>query len=206
MSELKLSSATINAASILEPKIVLGMIVKNEEKVILKTLKTVIDAVDCVYIYDTGSTDTTVQLINEFAEQYPTKQFFMKFGQFVNFEKTRNELLEWIDTHPDSLDVDFILLLDANDEFNGCRELREFTKQHLIDTSKDEGGFYITQKWLYGEVIERYYNIFLIRPRMEWRYYGSVHEYIGPKNIKLAKTPVRCPESIYIYQNLFFFI
>lgn len=201
MSELKLSSTTINAVSVLEPKVALGMIVKNEEKVILKTLKTVIDAVDSVYIFDTGSTDTTVQLINEFAEQYPTKQFFMKFGQFVNFEKTRNELLEWIDTHPESLDVDFILLLDANDEFNGCQELRQFAKQHLIDTSKDEGGFYITQKWLYGEVVEKYYNIFLIRPRMEWRYYGTVHEYIGPKNIKLAKTPVRCPETIFIYQN-----
>lgn len=200
MSELKLSSL-LNDKGMLEPKIALGMIVKNEEKVIIKTLQTAIDAVDCVYIYDTGSTDKTVQLINEFSEQYPSKQFYMKFGQFVNFEKTRNELLEWIDNHPDSLDVDFILLLDANDEFHGCQELRNFAKEHLIDTTKDEGGFYITQKWLYGEVVERYYNIFFIRPRMEWKYYGAVHEYIGPKNIKLAKTPIRCPESIYIYQN-----
>lgn len=199
MAELKLSSNSTKIS--LQPKIALAMIVKDEEKVIVKTLTSAIDAVDCVYIYDTGSTDNTIELVNTFAEKYPSKPFYLKFGKFVNFEVTRNELLDWVDEHTESVDVDYILLLDANDEFHGCNELREFATERLLNTSEDEGGFYIEQQWYYGEVIEKYYNIFLIRPRMEWRYYGAVHEYIGPKNIKIAKKPIRCPTDIYIYQN-----
>ena len=175
----------------LQPKIALGMIVKNEEKVIEKTFKSAIDAVDCLYIYDTGSTDKTVKIINNFAGKYPNKKVYLKFGQFTNFEKTRNELLEWIDTHPDSLDLDFILLLDANDEFNGCKELRQFASERLLNT-EDEGGFYIEQHWLYGDDVEKYYNIFFIRPRKGWKYHGHVHEYMcGPKKPHELKVPDR---------------
>lgn len=185
----------------LQPKIALGMIVKNEEKVIIKTISSTIDAVDAIYLYDTGSTDNTIQLVQEYSKQYPDKKFYYKFGEFKYFDVTRNELLEWIDNHEDALDLDFILLLDANDEFHGTQELRKFAQEHLINTTEDEGGFYIEQKWFYGEVLEIYYNVFLIRPRMGWRYYGKVHEYIGPKDIHLAKPPIRCPSEIYIYQN-----
>jgi hypothetical protein len=48
MTELKLSSNSTQIS--LQPKIALAMIVKNEEKVIVKTLASDIDAVDCVYI------------------------------------------------------------------------------------------------------------------------------------------------------------
>ena len=99
----------------IQPKIALGMIVKNEENVIEKTLASAIDAVDCMYIFDTGSTDNTINIINTFAKKYPTKKLYLKQGEFENFEVTRNTLLEWIDNHIDSIDIDFILLLDAND-------------------------------------------------------------------------------------------
>lgn len=184
-----------------EPKIALGMIVKNEEKVIIKTLKSVIAAVDCMFIYDTGSTDGTIDLIKEFEKQIAPKRIYMLHGEFVNFEVTRNELLKFIDNHHAAQDVDFVLLLDANDEFHGCGQLREFAKDRLTRPQDDEGGFYIEQRWLYGEVIDQYYNIFLIRPRMDWKYYGVVHEYIGPKDIQLAKPPQKCPSDIYIYQD-----
>jgi hypothetical protein len=93
------------------------------------------------------------------------------------------------------------LLLDANDEFHGSQELRKFAQDRLLTKTEDDGGFYIQQRWLYGEVIEKYYNIFLIRPRTGWRYHGVVHEYIAPPNLDTAKVPIRCPETIYIYQN-----
>jgi glycosyltransferase involved in cell wall biosynthesis len=186
---------------VLEPKIALGMIVKNEEKVILKTLQSAIDAVDCIFIYDTGSTDNTVSIIKEFEKQISPKKIYMLHGEFINFEVTRNELLKFIDNHHASQNVDFCLLLDANDEFHGTAELREFVRDRVARPDDDEGGFYIEQRWLYGEVIDKYYNIFLIRPRMGWKYYGVVHEYIGPKDIHLAKSPQKCPSNIYIYQD-----
>lgn len=184
-----------------QPKIVLGMIVKNEEKVILKTLKSVINAVDCIFIYDTGSTDKTVEIIKNYEKEITPKKIYMLHGEFINFEVTRNELLKFVDNHHASQDVDFILLLDANDEFHGCDELREFAKDRLSRPEDDEGGFYIEQRWLYGEVIDKYFNIFLVRPRLGWKYYGVVHEYMAPKDIQIAKPPQKCPPSIYIYQD-----
>jgi glycosyltransferase involved in cell wall biosynthesis len=176
------------------------MIVKNEEQVIEKTLQSAVDAVDCMYIYDTGSTDTTLERVRSFSEKYPSKKLYIKTGTFVNFEVTRNELLDWVDT---DADVDFVLLLDANDEFHGCKELRAFATERLHLRSEDEGGFYIQQQWLYGQVLEKYYNVFFIRPRHAWRYTGSVHEYISPKNKAPdeALVPIRCPTTIYIYQS-----
>lgn len=183
---------------VLQPKIALGMIVKNEENVIIKTIESAMDAVDAVYIYDTGSTDSTIKVIKDLSKKYSTKEFFIRESVFKDFSHNRNELLGWID---DAYDIDFVLLLDANDEFHGCNELRKYALERMSNSSEDEGGFYIEQRWLYGEVIEIYYNIFFVRPRMEWRYYGKVHEYIGPKNIELSKVPLKCPNSIYIYQN-----
>lgn len=207
MESLKLSSSiadVIKARKQIvykEPKIALGMIVKDEEKVIMKTLRSVIDAVDVLYIFDTGSTDNTLELIKNFEKEIVPKRLYLLNGQFVNFEVTRNELLKFIDHHHASSDVDFILLLDANDEFHGCKELREFAQEKILKPEEDEGGFYIEQRWLYGDVIDKYYNIFFIRPRMNWKYRGVVHEYIGPENIDLAKPPQKCPPSVYIYQD-----
>ena len=184
-----------------EPKIALGMIIKNEEKVIIKTLKSALDAVDCMFLYDTGSTDNTIELVKEFEKTIAPKKIYMLHGEFVNFEVTRNELLKFIDNHHAAQDLDFILLLDANDEFHGCKELREFAKDRITRPDDDEGGFYIEQRWLYGEVIDKYFNIFFIRPRMDWKYYGVVHEYIGPKDIHLAKPPQKCPPEVFIYQD-----
>lgn len=201
MEELKLSVPPEIIDKNSSPKIALGMIVKNEELTIVKTITHAIDVVDCIYIYDTGSTDKTLNLIESMSKEYVDKPFFIKYGEFVNFEVTRNELLDWIENHNFASDLDYILLLDANDELNGCEELRKFAADRLFNKSEDDGGFYIQQRWLYGEVIDKYYNIFLIRPNTGWRYHGVVHEYIAPPNLDTAKVPIKCPDNIYIYQN-----
>lgn len=185
-----------------EARIVLGMIVKNEETTLQKTLDSAMDGVDAVFIFDTGSTDGTLDLIRDYSKKHaPSKPFYVMQGEFVNFAEARNSLLEFIEDHPSSSLIDFILLLDANDEFHGTAELRQYARERLASPDDDEGGFYILQKWLYGDVIETYYNIFLIRPRRKWRYTGAVHEYLHPENLKLAKTPMKCPDTIWIYQD-----
>ncbi len=203
-SELTLSSdesQTLFPDSSLTPRIALGMIVKDEETTLRKTLDSAIDAVEAIFIFDTGSTDGTLDLIREYRKEIAPKPIYLMQGEFVNFSVSRNKLLDFIENHQSSHFIDFILLLDANDEFHGVKELKEYASQRLASPDDDEGGFYILQKWLYGDVIEKYYNIFLIRPRKEWRYSGVVHEYIHPKDIKLAKKPNRCPDTVYIYQD-----
>ena len=48
------------------PTICLNMIVKNESKIILRLLETVLPIIDTYCICDTGSTDMTKELIKEF--------------------------------------------------------------------------------------------------------------------------------------------
>ena len=48
------------------PKLYLNMIVKNESRVILRLLESVYKLIDGYCICDTGSTDNTVELIEEF--------------------------------------------------------------------------------------------------------------------------------------------
>ena len=48
------------------PKICLNMIVKNESKIITRLLKSVLPLIDSYCICDTGSTDNTIEIIQEF--------------------------------------------------------------------------------------------------------------------------------------------
>ena len=51
------------------PKICLTMIVKNDEDVVWHCLASAVDLVDCFSIYDAGSTDNTVALIEQFLQE-----------------------------------------------------------------------------------------------------------------------------------------
>jgi glycosyltransferase involved in cell wall biosynthesis len=53
-------------------RILLNMIVKNESRIILRALESTVPFIDGVIIMDTGSTDNTIELINEFLAKYPT--------------------------------------------------------------------------------------------------------------------------------------
>jgi cellulose synthase/poly-beta-1,6-N-acetylglucosamine synthase-like glycosyltransferase len=64
-------NSTSNENSIIDlndntPKICLNMIVKNESKVILRLLYSVLPLIDGYCICDTGSTDNTIELIESF--------------------------------------------------------------------------------------------------------------------------------------------
>ena len=51
------------------PKICLNMIVKNESKIIVRLLKSVLRFIDYFVIIDTGSEDDTIQTIHDFFEE-----------------------------------------------------------------------------------------------------------------------------------------
>lgn len=88
------------------------MMVKNEKKRLRVTLESVKDFADSLVIFDTGSTDNTIDICKEFCEKnkIPLR---LKQGDFVNFETSRNVSLDFADSFPD---IDFILLMDTNDE------------------------------------------------------------------------------------------
>lgn len=153
----------------------LFMMVKNERKRLHVSLESVLSTtgvpyVDCVVVYDTGSTDETIDIVKSFCEKHKIN-LYLKVGEFVNFSVSRNVLLDYADTIP----VQFGLLLDTNDELKGGGELRSFLKtQEHTEYSR----YMVCQRWWSGNTFDEYYNVRLIRNNSKLRYEGVVHEYI----------------------------
>jgi len=153
----------------------LFMMVKNERKRLHVSLESVVSPsgvpyVDCAVIYDTGSTDETIDIVKSFCEKHRIN-LYLKTGEFVNFSVSRNVLLDYADTIP----VQFGLLLDTNDELKGGDALKAFLKtQERTEFSR----YMICQRWWSGGSYDEYYNVRLIRNNSKLRYEGVVHEYI----------------------------
>src|SRR5580700_3761065 len=91
----------------------LCMIVKNESKVILRCLESVLPIVDYVLIQDTGSTDGTQNLIREWLERVglPGEVYDEPWRDFgYNRSHALTRLRE-------QNNIDYALMLDADDEF-----------------------------------------------------------------------------------------
>lgn len=152
--------------------IALLMMVKNESKRILVSLESVKKVVKTVIIYDTGSEDNTIDLIKTFCKNNNLK-LLLKQGEFVDFSTSRNVSLDFAD---ECKEANYILLLDGNDELKNGEILIEAAKHHLDDDKKT--GFHISQEWLCNNEITKYFNLRFIKNRKNWRYKGSVHEYL----------------------------
>lgn len=170
------------------------MMVKNEHKRLNVSLESVKDFADSLVIFDTGSTDDTVQICENFSKKYniPLR---LKEGDFVNFSTSRNVSLDFADSFED---VDYLLLMDTNDELKGGKELRKFAEDHIDNNSS---GFLLAQEWWSGS-LDTYYNTRFIKAHKEWRYIGSVHEYMKTKNLEYEKHPIiRIPLTSSLYQD-----
>lgn len=71
-------------------------LVKNEENFIWYSIKSIIDYVDHIIVYDTGSTDGTVEIIKGLAKEYPKKIIFEEKGKCDKKRHTelRQEMLD----------------------------------------------------------------------------------------------------------------
>jgi len=172
------------------PKITLAMMVKDEEKSIQLSLNSCKDIVSSIHIYDTGSTDNTLERVREFGKENINIKIHIKQGVFEDFSSSRNVLLDFVDETNDS---DFIILLDSNDEFKGGVDIFKWIK----DT--DHEAFLVRQEWYYGSSSNTYYNLRLLKTHSGWRYKGVVHEYLSsPTNSKRGKI---IDDNIVIYQD-----
>lgn len=139
--------------------ICLNMIVRNESKVILRALDSVVDLIDYWVICDTGSTDDTAELIENYflTNNIPGE---LHKRPWMNFGHNRNEALELARDKGD-----YLLLIDA-----------DMVVQHNSTFDPDAliSGSYLLQQHN-GSLT--YYNKRLLKNSIDWRCIGVTHEY-----------------------------
>lgn len=180
--------------------IALLMMVKNEHKRLLVSLESTIGYVNSIVVYDTGSTDDTIEILQNFSAKYKIP-LRLKQGEFENFAASRNVALDFADTFDD---IDYLLLMDTNDEIRGGENLRKFCFTYK---DKPNTGFLLCQEWFSG-YYDKYYNVRMIKNRKGWRYRGRVHEYMKNtryENDEAAQADgdvvIRIEQDVVLYQD-----
>jgi glycosyltransferase involved in cell wall biosynthesis len=141
----------------MKPKtICLNMIVKNECTTILRCLSSVKGIIDDWVIADTGSTDGTQQLVEEFMKGVPGR---LIESEWVNFETNRNWALDAARNR-----ADYILTLDADDVLE---VFDEFNKNSL-----DLDAYALCC----CDPIVDSYRLLMINNDPDWKWVGVLHE------------------------------
>lgn len=139
----------------------LNMIVKNESHIIEKTLSNLCKYIHFSYwvICDTGSTDNTVNIIENFFKnkQIPGEIYH---HTWINFGYNRTKALQIIYNK-----TDYVFIHDADDLI-----LNEFNLPLVLN--KD--GYFVN---MISEQI-KYKRLNLVNNRLRWKYTGILHEYL----------------------------
>jgi glycosyltransferase involved in cell wall biosynthesis len=168
--------------------ITLAMIVKNESKIIERCLESTKNFVDYIVITDTGSTDNTVDLIENYLKTNDIKGKVYK-DEWKNFGYNRTNSFinarEWLDDEKIDKNNNYILTIDAD---MILKNNKIYNKTSL--TTADN--WLVVQK---NNTIS-YYNSRLFRASLPFKCVGVTHEYWGcdveTKNGKIKE------EDLYI--------
>ena len=105
-------------------------LIKNEENFVWYAIKSVVDFVDKIIVFDTGSTDKTVELIKKLAEEYPEKIIFEEKGSCDKVRHThlRQEMLKKTNT-------DWFMILDGDEVWTkrGAEEAIKIISENKVN-------------------------------------------------------------------------
>ena len=176
-------------------KIALLMMVKNEEERILTSIESVLGVCNDIIIYDTGSTDSTIEKVENYCQQYNLR-LHLKCEPFIDFGSSRNLAIQFAKSIES--DWEYLLLMDANDELRGGDILVE----KLSQNSPPVITFLMLQQIQSSleSPATQFYNIKVIKRECDWLYRGKVHESFELTEERLQFVN-RLPEGIYLYQN-----
>jgi len=164
--------------------LVVVLMVKNEAAVMEKTLQPLVDGgITSFFIFDTGSTDTTVAVTHDFFERNHIEQYQIMQEPFVNFAHSRNRALELTEHYFPQ--AQFMLMIDAEWLVHGVDRLLAFCADHINDTQS----LYLI-KMTNG--CDDFYHPRLMRTHRNVRFVGGVHE------VPNVYSSCKLPDTIYI--------
>lgn len=165
-------------------KIAAIIMVKNESKRIHVTVNSVQQQLDGIVLYDTGSEDDTIDIV----EKTSKLPVHVKRGKFVDFSTSSQELLDWANECADTYGYDYFVMLDANDEYVGNRPT-------IADNAR---AFYVERRLKYGpHDALSYWYIKVIKAGLDAHYEGRVHEaLILDRTLKIERL-----HDFYIFQD-----
>ena len=144
-------------------KICLNMIVKNESRVIVRLLTSVLPLIDTYCICDTGSTDDTIEIIKTFFDERNIHGVIIS-EPFINFQHNRNVALKACYGMSD-----YIILLDADMVLNVSNfNKNDLQDNHMYSILQGNNSFY-------------YPNVRIIKNDGTSKYVGVTHEYIDTR-------------------------
>ena len=175
------------------PQLSLCMIVKNEEAILAKCLESVKGVVDEMIVLDTGSTDRTVAIAEEYGAKTP------RFSWCDDFSAARNEALRHVTG-------DWVLVLDADEQLNPAianRLKTEIAKEQnlVINLIRQEIGAKQSPYSLTSRLFRHHPKIQFSRP-----YHAliddSVIELIQTRiSLEDHTTPINCDFSLRLYAS-----
>ena len=152
----------------------LVMIVKNSGDILRKCLKENRKWIDYWTIVDTGSTDNTIEIINEELKDIPGK---LHTGEFIDFSQARNRSLDL-----SSKTCKYTIILDDSYVLNGGKELR-----NMLKTCKASCVLIKIGKFVDGFLRDDYYSKRIVKSSDNLRYKYRVHE-----DIMVNESKIKC--------------
>ena len=144
------------------PTLCLNMIVRNEAAIIERCLASVQPYIDSYYILDTGSSDGTPEIIEQFFSKASIPGEVGR-GEFIDFSASRNQALEQLAAS--GIPHDYILLIDADME--------------LVVSDQDWKSGLTSDVYSVRQVnVIAYDNIRVVRSGLGAGYVGVTHEYL----------------------------
>jgi len=165
-------------------KLGLCMIVKDESHIIHEVLESTLPLIDTYCILDTGSTDNTIQIINDFyAKTEITGEVIQ--SDWKGFGESRSEALKLCNGK-----MDYILMIDADDLMMFPIGCKEFLKR-ILDEHKPNAAIVQIKRGTLD-----YCRTQIFKACDHWRYVGVLHEY--PTNDNPNNKIIRLPSEIYM--------
>lgn len=164
----------------------LCMIVKNEQENLPRCLESVKDIVDEMIIVDTGSTDETVKI----AEEFGAKVFHFPWNG--SFSDARNVSLR-------NAGCDWILLMDADDELEKTQRQEVLS---LADKNEADAYFFLTVSYLGekpGNEVMNNLNVRLLKNGKGYFFSSPIHEQIYSNIMAINPNALILNKDIKVY-------